>query len=140
MAYTNSPLVTYTNLSPNHSGTRNHAIDTITIHCVVGQWTAKVGCDYFAKTTRAASCNYIVGKDGSIGLCVEEKTRSRCSSSSCSVTGSKTAFLSAVTLALLILLKKAAIALTEPITPATTAKKLIICDTVISIFRSLLLF
>lgn len=82
MAYTNSPLVTYTNLSPNHSGTRNHAIDTITIHCVVGQWTAKVGCDYFAKTTRAASCNYIVGKDGSIGLCVEEKNRSWCSSSS----------------------------------------------------------
>lgn len=82
MAYTNSPLVTYTNLSPNHSGTRNHAIDTITIHCVVGQWTAKVGCDYFAKTTRQASCNYIVGKDGSIGLCVEEKNRSWCSSSS----------------------------------------------------------
>ena len=82
MAYTNSPLVTYTNLSPNHSGQRNHAIDTITIHCVVGQWTAKVGSDYFARTTRQASCNYIVGKDGSIGLCVEEKNRSWCSSSS----------------------------------------------------------
>ena len=80
MAYTNSPLVTYTNLSSKHSGLRNHEIDTLTIHCIVGQWTAKYGCDYFANTTRSASCNYIVGKDGSIGLCVEEKNRSWCSS------------------------------------------------------------
>ena len=80
MAYTNSSLVTYKKLSPNHSGTRTHEIDTITIHCIVGQWTAKQGCDYFASTDRSASCNYIVGKDGSIGLCVEEKNRSWCSS------------------------------------------------------------
>ena len=38
MGYTNSPLVQYTKLSPNHSGLRNHAIDTISIHCVVGHW------------------------------------------------------------------------------------------------------
>lgn len=82
MAYTNSSLVNYTKLSSNHSGQRNHAIDTITIHCIVGQWTAKKGCDYFASTSRQASCNYVVGKDGSIGLCVEEKNRSWCSSSS----------------------------------------------------------
>lgn len=82
MAYTNSSLVTYTNLTKNHSGQRTHKIDTITIHCVVGQWTAKKGCDYFATTTRQASCNYVVGKDGSIGLCVEEKNRSWCSSNS----------------------------------------------------------
>ena len=80
MAYTNSPLATYTNISPNKTSPRNHAIDTITIHCIVGQWTAKQGCDYFAQTTRQASCNYVVGKDGSIGLCVEEKDRSWCSS------------------------------------------------------------
>lgn len=60
---------------------RNHAIDTVSIHCIVGQWTAKQGCDYFANTTREASCNYVVGKDGSIGLCVEEKNRSWCTSS-----------------------------------------------------------
>lgn len=81
MAYSNSPLVTYTRLSPNKNTPRNHAIDTITIHCIVGQWTAKQGCDYFATTTREASCNYVVGKDGSIGLCVEESSRSWCSSS-----------------------------------------------------------
>lgn len=81
MAYTNSSLVTYKNLSNHHSGTRTHAIDTITIHCIVGQWTAKQGCDYFATTDRECSANYVVGKDGSIGLSVEEKNRSWCSSS-----------------------------------------------------------
>ena len=77
----NSPLVTYTNLTKNHSGKRNHAIDTITIHCIVGQMTAKQCCDYFATTDREASSNYVVGKDGSIGLSVEECNRSWCSSS-----------------------------------------------------------
>lgn len=74
----NSPLVTYTNLSPNKTSPRNHVIDTITIHCIVGQWTAKQGCDYFSKSSIKASPNYVVGKDGSIGLCVEEKDRSWC--------------------------------------------------------------
>jgi len=31
MAYTNSPLVAYTGLSPNHSGQRTHSIDRITL-------------------------------------------------------------------------------------------------------------
>lgn len=82
MAYTNSPLVTYTNITKNKTPNRNHVIDTITIHCIVGQWTAKQGCDYFATTDRECSANYVVGKDGSIGLSVEEKDRSWCSSSS----------------------------------------------------------
>lgn len=71
----NSPLVTYTNLSPNHSGKRKYTIDTITPHCVVGQWTAQTGCDYFSNSSVGASCNYFVGKDGSIGLCVDEANR-----------------------------------------------------------------
>lgn len=76
----NSPLVTYTNITKNRTSPRNHAIDTITIHCIVGQWTAKQGCDYFATTDRECSANYIVGKDGSIGLSVPEADRSWCSS------------------------------------------------------------
>lgn len=80
MAYTNSSLVTYKRLTNNRTSPRNHAIDTITIHCIVGQWTAKQGCDYFATTDRQCSANYVVGKDGSIGLSVEEKDRSWCSS------------------------------------------------------------
>lgn len=78
--FTNSSLATYTKISSNKNSPRNHIIDTITIHCVVGQWTAKQGCDYFSSIT-GASCNYVVGKDGSIGLCVDEKDRSWCSSS-----------------------------------------------------------
>ena len=80
MAYSDSPLVTYTRISPNKTSPRNHAIDTITIHCYVGQVTAKQGCDNFATTSREVSSNYVVGKDGSIGLSVNEKDRSWCSS------------------------------------------------------------
>lgn len=76
----NSSLVTYTKITKNKNSPRNHAIDTITIHCIVGQWTAKQGCDYFASTERQCSANYVVGKDGSIGLSVDEKDRSWCSS------------------------------------------------------------
>ena len=64
MAYTNSPLVNVTLLSPNHSGQRTHAIDTITIHCVVGQCTAKRIGEIFQPTSRQASSNYGVGLDG----------------------------------------------------------------------------
>jgi hypothetical protein len=79
VGYTNSSLATVKTISPNRTTNRNHVIDTITIHCVVGQWTAAQGCAYFANSARKASCNYIVGKDGSIGLVVEEKDRSWCS-------------------------------------------------------------
>lgn len=78
----NSSLVTYTNLTKNKTSPRNHKIDTITIHCYVGQVSAKQGCDYFATTTRQCSANYVVGYDGSIGLSVEEKNRAWTSSSS----------------------------------------------------------
>ena len=80
--YSNSSLVNYTNLTRHHSGTRKHKIDRITIHCFVGQVSAKRGCDYFAETERECSANYVIGYDGQIGLSVEEKNRSWCSSSS----------------------------------------------------------
>ena len=47
MGYTNSPLVVYTKLSPNHSGQRTHSIDRITPHCVVGQLSAESICGCF---------------------------------------------------------------------------------------------
>lgn len=81
MAYTNSPLVVYTGLSPNHSGQRTHTIDRITPHCVVGQLSAETICACFP-AGRDASCNYGIGTDGRVSLCVEEKNRSWCSSSS----------------------------------------------------------
>jgi len=82
MAYTNSPLVAYTKLSPNHSGQRTHSIDRITPHCVVGQCTAEGLGDWFAASSTQASSNYGIDRDGRVGLYVEEKNRSWCSSSS----------------------------------------------------------
>lgn len=77
----NSPLVNYTNITDDRNSLRNHVIDTITIHCYVGQVTAKEGCDYFATTERQVSANYVVGTDGSIGLSVPECDRAWTSSS-----------------------------------------------------------
>lgn len=82
MAYTNSSLVSYTKLSPNHSGQRTHAIDRITPHCVVGQCSVETLGSIFLPTSRQASCNYGIGVDGRVGMYVEEKNRSWCSSSS----------------------------------------------------------
>ncbi len=81
MGYSNSSLATVKVLSPNHSGERNHEIDTITIHCVVGQFTAKRIGEIFQSETKKASSNYGIGYDGSISLYVEERNRSWCSSS-----------------------------------------------------------
>lgn len=81
MAYTNSKMVAYTKLSPNHSGQRTHSIDCITPHCVVGQCTAEGLGDWFAKSSTQTSSNYGIDKDGRVGLYVEEKNRSWCSSS-----------------------------------------------------------
>lgn len=81
MGYTNSSMVAYTKLSPNHSGQRTHSIDRITPHCVVGQLSAESICGCFTSPSRQASCNYGIGTDGRVSLCVEEKNRSWCSSS-----------------------------------------------------------
>ena len=77
----NSGLVVYTKLSPNHSGQRTHSIDRITPHCVLGQLSCESICGCFTSPEREASCNYGIGTDGRISLCVEEKNRSWCSSS-----------------------------------------------------------
>jgi len=81
MAYTNSPLVSYTKLSPNHSGQRTHSIDRITPHCVVGQCSVETLGNVFLPKSRQASSNYGIGVDGRVGMYVEEKNRSWCSSS-----------------------------------------------------------
>ena len=82
MTYTNSSLVSYTKLSPNHSGQRTHSIDRITPHCVVGQCSVETLGSIFLPTSRQASSNYGIGVDGRVGMYVEEKNRSWCSSSS----------------------------------------------------------
>ena len=81
MSYTNSGLTVYTKLSPNHSGQRTHTIDRISPHCVVGQCTIEGLGGWFAQSAAQASSNYGIDKDGRIGLFVEEKNRSWCTSS-----------------------------------------------------------
>lgn len=76
----NSPLVSYTEISPNRNSPRKHKIDTITIHCYVGQVTVeRMGRGFKSKASQK-SCNYGIGRDGRIGMYVEEKDRSWCTS------------------------------------------------------------
>lgn len=77
----NSPLATKYIPSPNNSGPRKMPIDRITPHCVVGQATAESICNGFKPRARKASCNYAIGFNGDIALCVDESKRSWCSSS-----------------------------------------------------------
>lgn len=78
----NSKLVEYTRISPNKSVPRNHKIDTITIHCMAGQLSLETCGNVFSSSKAQASSNYGVDKDGRIGMYVEEKDRSWCSSNS----------------------------------------------------------
>ena len=79
----NSSLVNYIRISPNRTAGRTHAIDTITIHCVVGQCTVETLGAIFAQSVKnPSSANYGVGYDGRIGMYVQESDRSWCSSSS----------------------------------------------------------
>lgn len=73
----NSPLVSYTRLSPNHSGRRTHEIDRITPHCVVGQCSVETLGNIFFTTSRQASSNYGIGADGRVGICMLRKRTAR---------------------------------------------------------------
>lgn len=76
----NSSLVDYVKISPNKTSPRNHKIDTITIHHMAGNLSVE-GCgSVFAPSSRQASSNYGIGSDGRVGMYVEEKDRSWCSS------------------------------------------------------------
>lgn len=78
----NSKLVSHTNISPNKTKSRKYPITRISIHCVVGQVTVERLGEVFEPTSRKASSNYGVGKDGRVGMYVEECDRSWCTSSS----------------------------------------------------------
>lgn len=80
MNYTNSPLVNYTLRSPNYYNGRID-INRVVPHCVVGQASVERIGQIFATPTRQASCNYGIGPDGRVLLCVDEKNTSWCTSS-----------------------------------------------------------
>lgn len=78
----NSSLVSIVNYSPNHSGRRNQPITKIAIHHTAGAISAATIGQIFKPTSRQASCNYGIGNDNKIVLCVDESNRSWCTSSS----------------------------------------------------------
>lgn len=78
----NSSLVSIVNYSPNHSGRRNQPITKIAIHHTAGAVSAATIGQIFRPTSRQASCNYGIGNDNKIVLCVDEANRSWCTSSS----------------------------------------------------------
>ncbi len=77
----NSALSCLRVISPNRNSPRNHKIDTITPHCVVGQMGVEALCSEFSKESKGASCNYGIGYDGRICTPVDESDRSWCTSS-----------------------------------------------------------
>ena len=77
----NSSLVSYEKLSPNHSGERTSKICRITPHCVVGQCSVETIGKMFSFQEHKASSNYGIGSDGRIGMFVPENMRSWCSAS-----------------------------------------------------------
>lgn len=77
----NSKLVDMVNYSPNHSGRRTHPISKIAIHHTAGAINASVIGEIFKKRSRQASCNYGIGRDKKVILCVDEANRSWCTSS-----------------------------------------------------------
>lgn len=76
----NSPLVDYVKISPNCTKPRKDKIKKITIHHMAGNLTVERCGEVFAPSTRKASSNYGIGSDGRVGMYVEEKNRSWCSS------------------------------------------------------------
>lgn len=77
----NSPLISYTKLSPNCSSRDGARITKITPHHMAGNLSVETCGAVFAPTSRGASSNYGIGTDGRIALYVPEDKRSWASSS-----------------------------------------------------------
>lgn len=71
----NSSLVSGVLLTNNCTKPRNHKIDRITPHYMAWYTDAKTCCESFVPSSRQASANYCIGKDGEIWLNVEECNR-----------------------------------------------------------------
>lgn len=77
----NSSLVDYTKISPNRTSPRQDKIKKITIHHMAGNLSVETCGNVFAPSSRQASSNYGIDSKGRVGMYVEEKDRSWCSSS-----------------------------------------------------------
>ena len=70
----NSPLVTYTKISPNQSSRLGNKIDRITIHHMAGILSVETVGRIFSDGSREASSNYAIDNNLNVGMYVEEKT------------------------------------------------------------------
>ncbi len=77
----NSKLVDYVKISPNKTSPRKAKITKITPHNMAGDLSVETVGNGFSSKTRAASSNYGIDNKGRVGMYVEEKDRSWCSSS-----------------------------------------------------------
>lgn len=77
----NSPLVDYVRISPNRNSPRADKIKKIAIHHTAGVLSVETIGNIFSGGSRSASSNYGIGSDGRVGMYVEEKDRSWCTSS-----------------------------------------------------------
>ena len=79
MGFSNSPLVEYENIMTSKKIVpRTHAIDAVTIHCI----GANINVEEYGNVIcidQKCIPNYVVGKDGRVGLFVNESYRSDCS-------------------------------------------------------------
>ena len=75
----NSKLAVWHYRGTDNKNPRNHKIDTITIHHQAGNGSF-LGCATSVEN-RNGSCNYMIQSDGKIGVMVDERDRSWCSSS-----------------------------------------------------------
>ena len=73
--FTNSLLVVHTRISPHRNSPRNQPIRKITIHHQAGRMTIENALIFLANPATRASYNYVIGDDGRVGLCVEERDR-----------------------------------------------------------------
>lgn len=86
-----SSLVSYTKMTKNKSTVVDKRNNYIIPHVYVGQVTTVNGVNHFS-TNCNASCQYVIGTDGTIGQCVSESDRSWCTGGDktcCGYTGSK---------------------------------------------------
>ena len=77
----NSPLVSFAQLSPNNSGVRTQPISRFTPHCYCAQVTVERMGKGFANPDNKTSANYGIGYDGAVGMYVPENKRAWTSSS-----------------------------------------------------------
>jgi len=80
-AFTNSPLVVYTRISPHRGSPRTQKITKITPHHTAGVISIENLGNWFAQPSSLSSSNYGIGSDGRVGMYVEERDRAWTSSS-----------------------------------------------------------